>query len=207
MNQPSLPQVFHRARCPFCRRLRAYLDERDMPVELRAYDPERDHGALLALNPKAQVPTWDGGDDGVKLFDSSIIIDYLEEAHADGLSPSTPAARARARLLTDLSDQWFTPKMVAFIRAPVDHPSRPKASRELVEHAATAVRYLDAEGPWAVEGRFTTADLTLPPLIFRAIESGFDPVTCLPPRLLAWCRAVLERPSVKALYPEVSLDG
>jgi len=195
------PQVFHRARCPFCRRLRAYLAEKRIDVGLRTFHPDSDIEELRALNPKTQVPTYHDGE--LSLFESSIIMEYLEDTQPEPkLRPETAAGRARTRLLFDLADHLFTPSMIGFVRVPPDHPSRPEHHDDIVEHCRAIAEQLDETGPFAFGEVFTMADLSLPPLLFRCIEGGLDP-DVLHQRVRVWARAVLGRPSVGELYPDV----
>ena len=58
------------------------------------YSPK--HPAVLAANPKAQVPVLVDGD--LTLFDSSLIFEYLEEAYPEPpLLPHAVAVRAETR--------------------------------------------------------------------------------------------------------------
>jgi glutathione S-transferase len=61
---------------------------------------------VLRINPKRQVPVLI--DDGVEIFDSTQIFEYLEDRFPDPpLWPREPAARARARQLELKSDEVF----------------------------------------------------------------------------------------------------
>jgi glutathione S-transferase len=195
-------RVIHRPRCPFCRRLRAYLTERDLKVELIDYDPERHHDELLRLNPKAQVPVVELPG-GLALYESLIIIDYLERAHpGSALSPSDAEANARMRLAFDLADNVLSQDLPHFVRAPSDAPDKISHQSSLVRQAATAERWLSADGPFMEGTSFSLADLSVPPLLFRAAEAGLD-WGAYSERIRAWCGAVLKRPSLRKLYPEV----
>ncbi|WP_262270510.1 glutathione S-transferase family protein [Microvirga yunnanensis] len=59
---------------------------------------------VLAVNPKGQVPVLVDGD--LSLYDSTVILEYLEDAHPDpALYPKSPAARARCRLFDVFGDE------------------------------------------------------------------------------------------------------
>jgi len=201
----TLPlQVLHRPRCPFCRRLRAYLVERDIEVELVDYDPAVHHDRLLRLNPKAQVPVLELPS-GLALYESSIIMEYLEdERPGSGLTPTAPEARARMRLLYDLADVGIAKHLPHFVRAPADAPEKVSHHRALIDQVAVAERWLSRVGPYVEGAAFSMADLSLPPLIFRALEAGLVWEE-LSERTRAWCAATLERPSVRGLFPEVKV--
>src|SRR5579859_4240146 len=69
--------------------------------QTRGYSPK--HPAVLAANPKAQVPVLIDGD--LTLYDSTVIAEYLEEAYPNPpLFPREPKARARCRLLELYAD-------------------------------------------------------------------------------------------------------
>jgi stringent starvation protein A len=204
MTLAGLPEVLYRRQCPFCRRLQAYLLEKGLQARLLEFHPDRDMARLRALNPKAQVPTWREGD--LTLFESFIIMQYLEESHPEpSLAPATAAGWARTRLLYDLSDTVCTPSMLGFVRVPPDHPSRPQHRDDLVAHSAAIAALLDSVGPFALGARFTLADLSLPPLLFRGLEKGLSP-DALPPRIRRWGGAVLARAALTELFPSVRLD-
>ncbi len=200
-----LPQVFHRPRCPFCRRIRAYLTEKDIPIELVDFVPEQHESRLRELNPKLQVPTY-LTEDGLALYESFVIMQYVEDIEPEpSLLPDNAADRARMRLLFDLADSRITPAMIQFIRSPKDHPRRSEHHDELVEYIAESERFLAPNAFYALECGFTMADLSVPPIVFRAIEAGLDP-TRLPDRVRRWAHAVLSRPSSSELYPGVSIS-
>ena len=68
----------------------------------RGYAPK--HPDVLAANPKGQVPVLVDGD--LTLFDSTVILEYLEDAYPDPpLYPAGARARAACRLLELLADE------------------------------------------------------------------------------------------------------
>lgn len=79
------------------------------------------HPEVAALNPKGQVPVLN--DDGLVLYDSTIIVEYLDEAYPDPpLYPRTAAERARCRLNELYADEI----MFAGLR-PLMHRTGPPA--------------------------------------------------------------------------------
>jgi glutathione S-transferase len=74
-----------------------------VPFDQRVgYSPK--HPDVLAANPKAQVPVLIDGD--LALYDSTVILEYLEDAYpVPPLYPPAPADRARCRLFELFADE------------------------------------------------------------------------------------------------------
>jgi glutathione S-transferase len=71
-------------------------------TQTKGYAPK--HPDVLALNPKGQVPVFVDGD--LSLYDSTVIIEYLEDAYPEpALYPGDPQERARCRLLDLFADE------------------------------------------------------------------------------------------------------
>src|SRR5262247_1844129 len=73
------------------------------------YEPR--HPEVIRINPKRQVPVLIHGD--LEIFDSTQIFEYLEDLRpAPPLWPTSPAPRARARLLELKSDEVYFPQII-----------------------------------------------------------------------------------------------
>ena len=65
-------------------------------------------GAFVAASPRAEIPALVDGD--VQVFDSTIILEYLEDKWpTPALLPKTPAERARVRMIEDVMDGLYEP--------------------------------------------------------------------------------------------------
>ena len=63
-------------------------------------------GSFAASSPRLEVPTLIDGP--ARIFDSTIILEYLEDKHpSPALLPRDPAARAEARMIEDLCDTLY----------------------------------------------------------------------------------------------------
>lgn len=94
------------------------------------YDPK--HPEVTALNPKGQVPVLT--DCGLVLYDSTIIIDYLDEAYPDSpLYPSSPGDRARCRL-----DELYADEIMFAALRPLMHRTSPPTSDQMKRMAQEA---------------------------------------------------------------------
>lgn len=109
----------------FARKVEIALREKGLAFErimvpfnqTTGYDPK--HPEVLALNPKGQVPVL--SDDGLVLYDSTVIIEYLDEAYPQNpLYPATPAERARCRM-----DELFADEILLAALRPLMHRTAP----------------------------------------------------------------------------------
>lgn len=110
---------------PFVRRVELWLAVQERPVERRYVSVfDADFGGLLAMNPLGRVPVLEA-DDGLSLFETSAIIDYLDETAAPGRRLIPVGGRARWQLLQGVSlAHGIAEKTVALIyerdRRPAD---------------------------------------------------------------------------------------
>jgi len=84
----------------YARRVHIALIEKSIPFEMIAVDmAARQHRApeYLALNPYGRVPTLE--EDGMILYESAAILQYLEATHPD---PALTPADAKGRALVDM---------------------------------------------------------------------------------------------------------
>lgn len=86
----------------------------DVPLDAaRGYEPK--HPQVVLHNPKQQVPVLLDGD--FVLYDSTVILEYLEESSpAVALYPRAAKARARCRLLELEADELFFAPVGRLIR-------------------------------------------------------------------------------------------
>ena len=84
------------------------------------YDPK--HPEVVAINPKRQVPVLN--DDGIVLYDSTVILEYLEDAYPEPpLLPLCPGARARCRL-----DELYADEIMLQALKPLMHRTSPTST-------------------------------------------------------------------------------
>ncbi len=159
------------------------------------YDPK--HPEVLRINPKGQVPVLEHG--SVEIFDSTLIFEYLEDAFpAPPLWPSSPAARAKARLL-ELKADDIVFMNIARLFGLEETPDDPVA---IAARAKAQEHYADMEaqlaGPDYLAGPFTYADIGLFMAQFFGERKGA--VLCdATPRMLAWRARMLARQAVRTV--------
>jgi len=120
------------------------------------YQPK--HPEVLRINPKQQVPVLIH--DGLELFDSTQIFEYLEDlCPQPALWPPDIRSRARARLLEHLSDEVYFPHVVRLMGLE-DRMHEPPA-REALAAAADFYRQLERRlaGGEYLAGSYSFADI------------------------------------------------
>jgi glutathione S-transferase len=154
----------------FTAKVRIALDEKGLPYEKipvpfsRASGYQPKHPDVLAANPKGQVPVL--VDDGITLYDSTIILEYLEDRYPEPpLYPRDARARGRCRQLEAAADEVFFPIVWELIQE-VFYKADPDA-RDAARVAAATARigavYAGLERDLADQpylcGAFTVADI------------------------------------------------
>ena len=201
----------------FSRKVEIALHEKGLSFEremvpfsqTKGYAPK--HPAVLAANPKAQVPVLVDGD--LTLFDSTLIIEYLEDAYpAPPLFPADAKARARCRLIELGADEILLPQVARLMyrtEPPDTDPERQRLKETEGRRAEAAVLgHYGAlehrvEGSDYLCGSFSAADIaTFMVLLFALRLKG--PRLDGHPALAAWHARVGARPAVARVAREVA---
>lgn len=187
----------------FSRRVRIALVEKGIEVEtVEADKAARGKPEFRALNPYGRIPTLVDG--GLVLYESSAILQYLEDVHPEPpLLPSDPAGRALAAMHVKICDLEFTPHAIVIQRpkrmepeSTWDRKAFAAASERIARHYPVLERQLDGR-EYLVAEQFTHADLAyLPFLQFHQMLE-----VELPPNVAAWTERLLARPSARATAP------
>jgi glutathione S-transferase len=201
----------------FSRKVEIALGEKGLPFERemvpfsqdRGYQPK--HPAVLAANPKGQVPVLVDG--ALTLFDSTVIFEYLEEAYPrPPLYPEGAPARARCRLLELTADEILLPVIRPLMHRsepPNPDPARRRQQEAAAGEAQTALRrHYDALQTALGRqdffcGRLSVADIALfMSILFVQRLKG--PSLDSHPGLAAWYARLLARPAFAAVAAEVA---
>jgi glutathione S-transferase len=86
--------------CPYVQRAAIALAEKDIPFERVWIDLSAKPSWFHEISPLGKVPVLrvkDGSDQEHSIFESAVILEYLEETTPSPLHPSDPLARARHR--------------------------------------------------------------------------------------------------------------
>jgi len=165
-------------------------------------------GALADANPRAEVPTLIDG--GLAVFDSTVILEYLEESRpTPALLPKDAAERARVRMLEEVMDTHFEPivwglsELRWFKRAKGDEARTIEAAagRQLTGFFAWLERQLDGRA-WFNGEAFGWGDLAVVPFLNGAGGHGHRPAEGS--GLADWLARANARPSVSDTTAEIA---
>lgn len=182
--------------CPYVQRAVISLAEKGVPFGRIDVDLANKPAWFVALSPLGKTPVLRVGDRAV--FESAVILEYLEETQPHPLHPADPLARAEHRswiefgssVLADIAGLYGAPDEAAFAAR----------SATLAAKFDRLEARLDPQGPWFDGEAFGLVDAVFGP-VFRYFDV-FDRIGdfgILPgrPRLAAWRKALHDRPSVR----------
>lgn len=178
------------------------LYEKDLEFEYRALENEPPfvhYDELRAYWPVGQFPLI--VHDGVPVFESSIIIEYLDQMVAEPrLIPANPQAALEARFLDRIFDNHFQARFQAvvaeylpFITEAPDL-ARVERARDLLEKAYGWLEGRLPDDGWATPHGFSLADCAAAPALFYA--DWVHPIDPRYARVRAYRARLLARPSV-----------
>lgn len=181
--------------CPYVQRAAIALAEKGVPFERRDVDLANKPDWFKAISPLGKVPLLQVGDE--VLFESAVIVEYLEDTQAPRLHPAEPLARARHRAWMEvgssiLADIWTletTPDRAAF-------DSKAASIRDKFQRLELEL----GDGPYFGGERFSLVDAVFAPAFryFDVFDRFVDLGTFADlPKVQAWRWALAARPSVR----------
>jgi len=200
----------------FARKVEIALGEKGLAFERemvpftqeKGYQPK--HPAVLAANPKGQVPVL--VDSGLVLFDSTLIFEYLEDAYpTPPLYPREPKARARCRLLELMADDVMLKSLIPLMRRnppPDPDPARQHQREDEALRAEDELRGFyrrfeqEMRGDYLC-GPFSVADIALFMMVLWSLRLG-GPRLDEAPVLAAWYARVGKRPPAAKAAAEIA---
>ena len=196
---------------PFSWRVQLVLEEKKLPYEavlLSFSKGEHKSAEHLARSPHGKVPALT--DDGLTLYESSAIVEYLEERYPKpSVMPADPAARALVRIeelecLLYLAETFRAVARQAFFTPPEQRDAaaldaaradvRSQLERLEARAAGRRARYIVGDEP-------SRADFTWLPFVEIAGRAGTDVDRARTPWLIDWRETMRARPSYERSYP------
>ncbi len=164
-------------------------------------------GAFVDASPRAEIPALVDGE--VKVFDSTIILEYLEDKWpAPALLPKEPAARARVRMIEDVMDGLYEPNNWGVMEVTRFKRASGALADRLVGFAKSNIdqlqHWLDAQlgdKPYFNGDTFGWGDIACAPYINRSAAVGYTPPAGS--KLSSWLTRVNQRPSVSVVIDQM----
>jgi glutathione S-transferase len=187
--------------CPYVQRAAIALAEKSQPFERVYVDTANKPEWFKAISPLGKVPLLAIGDDVV--FESAVILEYLEDTIVPSLHPSEPLRRADHRAWIEFGSAILN-DIAGFYRAPESDSFEQKRAL-LVERFARLERRLAAK-PWFDGASFSLVNAVYAP-VFRYFdlfeEVGEFGILANKPKIARWRAALARRPSVRdAVAPD-----
>ena len=111
-------QLYQFPLCPFTRKVRTLLNEKDVGYQLMRENPWERRDAFIDMNPAGQTPVMTDNERGTVLVDSMAICEYFEETvERVAMINGTAANRAEIRRLV----AWFDTHFYRDVTGPLLH--------------------------------------------------------------------------------------
>jgi glutathione S-transferase len=194
--------------CPYVQRAVIALTEKGVPFERVDIDLANKPDWFVAISPVGKTPVLQVGDKAI--FESAVILEYLEETQPKPLHPADPLTRAEHRGWIEFGSTVLG-DIAGFYAAPDQATFTAKALQLEQRFARLETRV--AASPWFDGGEFLLVDAAFGP-VFRYFDV-FDAITDFgilagKPKLARWRKALATRPSVRAAvgadYPALLRD-
>jgi glutathione S-transferase len=203
----SLRLISHKL-CPYVQRAVIALTEKGVVFERVDIDLANKPDWFLAVSPLGKTPVLMVGEHAI--FESAVILEYLEETQVKPLHPAYPLRRADHRafiefgsaVLNDIAGLYAVPDQSAF-----------KAKAEQLEARFARLEMRVAATPWFDDESFSLVDAVFGP-VFRYFDVfdtiGEFGILTDKPKLARWRKSLAARPSVRSAvspdYPALLRD-
>lgn len=181
--------------CPFVQRSVIALNEKQVDYKLTHLTPGDEPDWFKQVSPLGKVPVLLV--DGQPVFESAVIMEYLDETHAPSLHPADPLQKALHRSWVEYCSELISTQF-RMVTAK-DQESFEKLLQQYkqgLQRVATAVA---EEVPFFAGEQFSLIDTAYAPLFMRMaiLQRSFGIDFELPERLVLWQDALLAKPSVQ----------
>jgi glutathione S-transferase len=190
-------KIFGSETSPYVRKARILIKEKNLACEFVLADAWAATSPVPALNPLGKVPVLER-DDGSVLFDSPVIVEYLDSLKSPALLAATGEARwtmLRCQALADGVLDAVVARLLESRRPPEQQSAKDMARQE--EKIARALAWADAQvrGDYLMGNTFTLADLVVGVMLDYTDFRYPHDWAARHPKLSRWHQAIRQRPS------------
>jgi glutathione S-transferase/RNA polymerase-associated protein len=192
---------------PYAQKVKLALLEKGLAFEAKRVDLSREGETLRDVSPRLEVPVLLDGE--VSIFDSSIILEYLDEQYPETpLLPRSAVERARVRMIEELCDtlydavNWGVAELTFFNRAtgPLKDSMLANGRRHVEALNARLERALEGR-EWINGEQFGYGDIAAYPYVNAAASQGNKPAA--DGKLSDWLKRMRGRPSAQRIKQDV----
>src|ERR1700687_4096614 len=194
--------------CPYVQRAVIALSEKGVAFERIDIDLANKPVWFLAISPLGKTPVLQVGDTAI--FESAVILEYLEETEPKPLHPADPLSRAEHRGWIEFGSAGLR-DIAGFYAAPEEAAFKTKTS-QLEQRFARLEARVEAS-PWFDGENFSLVDAVFGPgfgYFDWLCEIADWGILAGKPKLARWRNALAARPSVRtavsAEYPALLAD-
>jgi glutathione S-transferase len=194
-HEPKLTLISHPL-CPYVQRVAIALTEKLAPFTRVDIDLSAKPDWFLGISPLGKTPVLKVGD--AAIFESAVILEYLEDAHEPRLHPAAPLERADHRAWIEVSSSILNDIAGFYVAAtPESFAAKTKALKEKLGYVEGRL----SEGPYFAGRNFSLVDAAFAP-VFRYFDV-FDTIADFgvlagKPKTTGWRQALRERASVQS---------
>ena len=193
--------------CPYVQRAAIALTEKGVPFERIDIDLSNKPDWFLKVSPLGKTPVLLVGDHAI--FESAVILEYLEETQANPLHPADALHRAEHRSFVEFGSAVLND--IAGLYAASDEAAFKARAAQLEQRFAQLETRV--VGPWFDGEKFSLVDAVFGP-VFRYFdvfdEIGDFGILSGKPKVARWRQMLAARPSVRtalsADYPALLRD-
>ena len=181
--------------CPYVQRAVIALTEKGVPFERVDIDLDNKPDWFLKISPLGKTPVLLVGDKAI--FESAVILEYLEETQPKPLHPADPLARAEHRAWIEFNSIVFGD--IWGLEVATDEAAFAAKAKQLAGRLALLEQRV-VGAPWFDGERFSLVDA-----VFGAAFRYFDVFDAIgdfgifanKPKLVQWRKRLRERPSIR----------
>lgn len=188
------PELISFKLCPFVQRSVIVLQEKDVDYDITYINLQEPPAWFKEISPLGKVPVLKVGDS--VLFESAVIMEYLDEVNPPSLHPADPLKKAHNRAWIEFASTLFFCQFNMVMAK--EQEACDNAEQELRDKLAQVEAQV--EGPLFNGEAFSLADAAYAPLFMRlAMLEKWHPMGVLDnlPKMKAWSESLLARDSVK----------
>jgi len=194
MTNSNLTLISHHL-CPYVQRVAIALSEKEVPFEKVYIDLANKPDWFNMISPLGKTPVFKVADTAI--FESAVILEYLEETQPNRLYPDDPLLRARHRSWIEFGSSVLSD--IGGLYSAADKNAFDVVSKKLTE------KFMRLESQLTMEPFFSGSGFSLVDVAFGSVFRYFDVfdrigdfgILSNKPKIAAWRKALADRNSIQ----------